>query len=62
MQTSRIPGFYNMTVEQRRELLAKMESFTEEDTAYLFSKEALSTDTADNMIEMLWVHSRFLWD
>ncbi|MFD2759901.1 hydroxymethylglutaryl-CoA reductase, degradative [Lentibacillus juripiscarius] len=51
MQTSRIPGFYNMTVEQRRELLAKMESFTEEDTAYLFSKEALSTDTADNMIE-----------
>ncbi|RYG74161.1 hydroxymethylglutaryl-CoA reductase, degradative [Lentibacillus lipolyticus] len=51
MQTSRIPGFYNMTVEERRELLAKMDTFTEEDTAYLFSKESLSMDTADNMIE-----------
>ncbi|GAA0430633.1 hydroxymethylglutaryl-CoA reductase, degradative [Lentibacillus halophilus] len=51
MRTSRIPGFYNMTVEDRRELLSNMNIFTEEDTAYLFSNEPLPTTTADNMIE-----------
>ncbi|SFE18616.1 3-hydroxy-3-methylglutaryl-coenzyme A reductase [Lentibacillus persicus] len=51
METSRIPGFYNMTVEERRKLLASMDMFTEEDAAYLFSKEPLPIDTANNMIE-----------
>ncbi|MFD1360932.1 hydroxymethylglutaryl-CoA reductase, degradative [Lentibacillus salinarum] len=51
METSRIPGFYNMTVEERRQLLTSMDLFTEDDTAYLFSKQPLAIDTADNMIE-----------
>ncbi|SFB08509.1 3-hydroxy-3-methylglutaryl-coenzyme A reductase [Lentibacillus halodurans] len=51
METSRIPGFYNMTVEERRQLLTTMDMFTDDDTEYLFSKEPLPTDTADNMIE-----------
>src|SRR5699024_3878326 len=51
METSRIPGFYNMTVEERRRLLSTMETFTDEDAEYLFSKEPLAMDTADNMIE-----------
>ncbi|MFC4559618.1 hydroxymethylglutaryl-CoA reductase, degradative [Virgibacillus kekensis] len=51
METSRIPGFYKMGVDERRELLTKMESFTEEEKEYLFSKEPLGTDTADKMIE-----------
>lgn len=51
METSRIPGFYNMTVEERRTLLSSMDLFTEDDAAYLFSKEPLPMDTANNMIE-----------
>ncbi|WP_404450908.1 hydroxymethylglutaryl-CoA reductase, degradative [Virgibacillus necropolis] len=51
MNTSRIPGFYNMTVEDRRMLLAEQAGFTEEETAHLLSTNPLSLDTADNMIE-----------
>lgn len=51
MNTSRIPGFYNMTVEERRRLLAEQAGFTEEETAHLLSPNPLSLDTADNMIE-----------
>ncbi|GAA0594232.1 hydroxymethylglutaryl-CoA reductase, degradative [Virgibacillus siamensis] len=51
MKTSRIPGFYNKTVEERRELLTAMESFTEDEMDILFSKEPLPTETADKMIE-----------
>ncbi|APC46886.1 hydroxymethylglutaryl-CoA reductase, degradative [Virgibacillus halodenitrificans] len=51
METSRIPGFYNMTVEERRDLLKKLHSFTEEEIANLFSKEPLPAETADKMIE-----------
>ncbi|OZU87502.1 hydroxymethylglutaryl-CoA reductase, degradative [Virgibacillus indicus] len=50
MKTSRIPGFYKMTVEARRELLEEMHSFSNDDKEIL-SKEALSTETADKMIE-----------
>ncbi|PAV28183.1 hydroxymethylglutaryl-CoA reductase, degradative [Virgibacillus profundi] len=51
MNTSRIPGFYNMTVEERRELLMDMHTFTEEEKAHFFSGEALPAETADKMIE-----------
>lgn len=51
MKTSRIPGFYNMTVEERRNLLTTMDHFSEEEKGDLFSKAPLSTDTADKMIE-----------
>jgi hydroxymethylglutaryl-CoA reductase len=51
MKTSRIPGFYNMTVEERSALLAKMHAFSEEDVNDLFSSEPLPVETADKMIE-----------
>ncbi|WP_077324149.1 hydroxymethylglutaryl-CoA reductase, degradative [Virgibacillus siamensis] len=51
MKTSRIPGFYNKTVEERRELLTAMEGFSEKEQDILFSKEPLPTETADKMIE-----------
>jgi len=51
MKTSRIPGFYNMDVAERRKILTDMELFTNEETEFLFSKEALQVETADNMIE-----------
>lgn len=51
MKTSRIPGFYKMTIDERRELIAKLHSFSEEELQSLFSKEALSVETADKMIE-----------
>src|SRR5699024_7073540 len=51
MTTSRIPGFYNMDVAERRKILTDMELFTDEETEYLFSKEPLKVETADNMIE-----------
>src|SRR5690625_3458787 len=51
METSRIPGFYNMDVAERRKILTDMELFTDEETEFLYSKEALQVDTADNMIE-----------
>ncbi|WP_164670728.1 hydroxymethylglutaryl-CoA reductase, degradative [Virgibacillus doumboii] len=51
METSRIPNFYNMSVEERRHLLTEMDSFTGEEADYLYSKEPLPTETADKMIE-----------
>src|SRR5690625_426323 len=51
MKTSRIPGFYKLSVEERRELLAKMNSFTEEERKYFFSDANLPVETADKMIE-----------
>src|SRR5699024_10292845 len=51
METSRIPGFYNMDVADRRKILTEMELFTDEETEFLYSKEALEVATADNMIE-----------
>ncbi|MFZ3579136.1 hydroxymethylglutaryl-CoA reductase, degradative [Virgibacillus sp. DJP39] len=51
MNTSRIPGFYNMTIEERRKILAEQAGFTKEETAHLQSTNPLSLDTADNMIE-----------
>src|SRR5699024_1264777 len=50
-KTSRIPGFYNMTVAERRQLLQNMAFFSENDAEYLFAKEPLPVETADNMIE-----------
>ncbi|GGB35589.1 hydroxymethylglutaryl-CoA reductase, degradative [Virgibacillus dakarensis] len=51
MKTSRIPGFYNMTVEKRRELLASMQLFNDEQLNNLRKAESLPLGTADNMIE-----------
>lgn len=51
MKTSRIPGFYNLTVEERRELIGKMHLFDEDEKAILFSEEPLPVEVADNMVE-----------
>lgn len=51
MKTSRIPGFYKMTIEARRELLGDMHKFTEEELDILYAKDPLQVDTADKMIE-----------
>ncbi|WP_067726736.1 hydroxymethylglutaryl-CoA reductase, degradative [Oceanobacillus damuensis] len=51
MKSSRIPGFYNMSVEQRRDLLKKAIDFSSEELDDLYINEPLSIDTADKMIE-----------
>jgi hydroxymethylglutaryl-CoA reductase len=51
MTSSRIPGFYNKTIEERKELIASMYPFTEEELAVLQAEAPLSVDTADHMIE-----------
>ncbi|GAQ16427.1 3-hydroxy-3-methylglutaryl-coenzyme A reductase [Oceanobacillus picturae] len=49
MKTSRIPGFYNKTVAERRELLQDAQHLSANDSATF--NEPLSTETADKMIE-----------
>jgi len=51
MITSRIPGFYKMTVDERRQLIAKMHQLTDEEKEVLFQSSSLTVDTADKMIE-----------
>lgn len=51
MKTSRIPGFYNKTVEERRALLSDVLNFSEDEIADWAAEEPLSNDTADKMIE-----------
>lgn len=51
MKTSRIPGFYNMTVEERRELITNMHQLSDEQQNDLKANESLSIDMADKMIE-----------
>ena len=46
-----ISGFHKMTVEQRLELIKKMASLSEEDTAKIKSHGALDIETANRMIE-----------
>ncbi|WP_096270710.1 hydroxymethylglutaryl-CoA reductase, degradative [Paucisalibacillus globulus] len=51
MVSSRIPGFYRKTVEERRELLREALEFEEDELRVLSSQEALPIETADKMIE-----------
>lgn len=51
MTTSRIPGFYKMDVNQRRELLEEQLNLTLEKKDTLYSNEALDLEKADKMIE-----------
>src|SRR5699024_8407448 len=41
----------NMTIEERRELVATANELSEDEKNILYSKEALQVDTADKMIE-----------
>lgn len=51
MKSSRIPGFYKKTVEERRELLQEALNFSDGELSALTSEEALPIETADKMIE-----------
>src|SRR5690625_6099725 len=51
MKTSRIPGFYKLSVDERRDLLTKMNSLTEEEKELFYSNATLPVNIADNMIE-----------
>ena len=51
MKTSRIPGFYKMTVEERRQLLNEMKFLSEEDMNILEESNPLGVNNADKMIE-----------
>src|SRR5699024_10171318 len=50
-KSSRISGFYNITVDERRALMAKLYTLYEDDLKSLYSNEPLSIETADKMIE-----------
>lgn len=49
--SSRIPGFYKKSVEERKEQLNEMFQLTEEEQAVLFGENSLPKDIADKMIE-----------
>ncbi len=49
--SSRLPGFYKGSVEERLELVATAADLTDEEKAILGGMNELDTDTADHMIE-----------
>ena len=51
MSSSRIPAFYELTVEERRQKLAQALGLTGEDMAVLSSPDALPFEVADTMVE-----------
>jgi hydroxymethylglutaryl-CoA reductase len=50
-QSSRLPGFYKSSVEERLGLVAAAADLTDEESAILSGAAGLQTDTADHMIE-----------
>ena len=48
---SRLPGFYNLSLEERLAALARRDDLTPQDLAALSGEEGLSTEQADHMIE-----------
>lgn len=51
MKSSRIPGFYNMSVDQRRSELKELLGFSEEEIKEIYAESPLDIETADKMIE-----------
>jgi hydroxymethylglutaryl-CoA reductase len=51
MSSSRIPAFYRMTIEERREKLAEALGLSSDDRAVLAAADALPLDVADIMVE-----------
>ncbi|HLR54854.1 MAG TPA: hydroxymethylglutaryl-CoA reductase, degradative [Pseudogracilibacillus sp.] len=49
--SSRIPGFYKMTVEDRKQYIIDLFNLTEEEANQLLNPISLPEETADNMIE-----------
>jgi len=57
-QTSRLPGFYKQSVEERLAMVATASDLTDEEQAVLHGAMGLQTDTADHMIEnVVGIHS-----
>src|SRR5512135_2714264 len=55
---SRIPGFYNLSIEQRLAQLAEHGHLTQDDIAILRGQAGLTVDQADHMIEnVVGIHS-----
>src|SRR5512138_2937794 len=50
-KTSRISGFYNLSLEQRRALLAEGYGLTDQELAALTGEAGLSAEQADSMVE-----------
>lgn len=50
-KSSRIPGFYNLSIEERLKKVAEFANLTEEETKLLLKESNLSFDIADRMIE-----------
>ena len=50
-RTSRISGFYKMSIEERVQIISKLSGLTLEDTKLLVSGGGLTLDAADRMIE-----------
>ena len=50
MKTSRIPGFYKMSVLERKKMISEIHDLSDKEY-HLFDGNALSVDTANNMIE-----------
>jgi hydroxymethylglutaryl-CoA reductase len=48
---SRLPGFYNLSLADRQEVLARLGVLTDAELAALFGQGGLSPDQADHMIE-----------
>lgn len=51
MKTSRIPGFYNMTVDERRDLMITEHELNDAERNNLLSETSLPLETADKMVE-----------
>jgi hydroxymethylglutaryl-CoA reductase len=51
MTSSRIPAFYQLTVEERQRRIVEALGLTEEEVATFVAADALPLDTADIMVE-----------
>lgn len=49
--SSRISGFYKLSVEERQDIVTKERGLTEKELSYLSGEQAMSMDLADAMIE-----------
>ena len=51
MKSSRIPGFYKLSVKERMEIVKEFAGLTDEEASLLQSTGSLSLELADRMIE-----------
>ena len=60
MKSSRIPAFYRLTVEERRQKLAEALGLSPDDRAVLEAADALPLDVADIMVENAGILELFM--